>query len=67
MPSPLIRCRVIVRRPRSLRGAIAVSPAYAQDRLIAEDAAEIVILGTRTTVDNTLSSDPVTECISQSS
>lgn len=47
--------------------AIAASPANAQEQPTAEADGEIVVLGTRTSVDRTLSSDPATERMSQSS
>lgn len=47
--------------------AIAALPADAQEQAAPEQNGEIVVLGTRDTVDRMLSSDPVTERMSQSS
>lgn len=47
--------------------AIAALPADAQEQAALEQNGEIVVLGTRDTVDRMLSSDPVTERMSQSS
>lgn len=67
MPSPANSMPLYLPAAALITTALAVSPTYAQDQPVAEATAEIVVLGTRTTVDRTLSSDPVTERMSQSS
>ena len=47
--------------------AIGAAPLAAEAQDVEEERADIVVLGTRSTVDRTLSSDPVTERMSQSS
>lgn len=67
MPSSLRSSLHHLSLAASAMAAIGVSPAKAQENQTVEQGADIVVLGTRTTVDRTLSSDPVTERMSQSS